>query len=52
MQIYKDFMWDNQILVVELFMIKKGKIKFKRKLKLHLIAIRFLCYFKDYCKET
>ena len=34
------------------FMIKKGKIKIFKKLKLHLIAIRFLCYFKDYLKET
>ena len=31
MQIYKDFIQDNQILVVEFFMIKKGKIKVKKK---------------------
>lgn len=52
MQIYKNFMQYNQILVVEFFMIKKGKIKIKKKLKLHFITIRFLCYFKYYLKET
>ena len=31
MQIYKNFMQYNQILVVEFFMIKKGKIKIKKK---------------------
>ena len=31
MQIYKDFIQDNQILVAEFFMIKKGKIKVKKK---------------------